>query len=186
MFVVLEGIDGCGKDTQIQLLRNNLQFEYFKYPTSKFTILNDYLNGKVSLDKKGLFLLFLADIADEQEKIANANFAIADRYVYSTIAYELGALSFEKSKEIVEAIGFIKPDLVLLLDISPETAQKRKAKQKKPDIYESNTKYLKEVRERFLRLAKDSFHARRWIVINADAPIDQVNKEITKEISKLL
>jgi dTMP kinase len=186
MFIVIEGIDGCGKDTQIELLKKKFDFRHFKYPTNKFSILRNYLDKKVSLDKKGLFLLFLADIADEQPEVANAKSAIADRYIYSTLAYELGAFDFEKSKKIIEDIGYIKPDLVILLDVSPETVQKRKAAQKQLDRYESDLSYLRQVRERFLKLAASSFHAKRWAVINAEDSVENVNKAMDAHISKIL
>jgi len=185
MFVVFEGIDGTGKDTQIELLKKEFDFKHFKYPTDKFSILRDYLNGEVSLEKKSSFMLFLADILDEQKKLSEQEFSIVDRYVYSTIAYELDELGFEKSKKIVEDLGFLKPGLVILLDISEETAQKRKAAQKKLDRYEGNSEYLGKVREKFLKLAGESFHS-KWVVVDAEGSVDEVNSRIKKELSKIL
>lgn len=186
MLVVFEGVDGSGKDTQLQLLRKNLSFEYFKYPTSNYAILRDYLNKKTSLSKKASFLLFLSDIANEQEKlqraVENAELVFVDRYVYSTIAYELGDLGYEKSKMLVNEIDFIKPDLVILLDIKIELAQKRKSMQKEPDRYESDGSYLEEVRQKFLRQAKENFHAKRWVVIDASLSPSDVNKAIMEKL----
>ncbi|MBU0585986.1 deoxynucleoside kinase, partial [Candidatus Micrarchaeota archaeon] len=88
MLIVIEGIDGCGKETQIKLLKEKLDFDLFKYPTRNFSILTEYLEKKKEVSKKALFHLFLADIANEQEKVAKSEFAILDRYVFSTIAYE--------------------------------------------------------------------------------------------------
>ena len=67
MLIVAEGGDGCGKNTQIDLLKKKLEFEFFKYPTKNFPIIEDYLEGRIALHPKSLFLLFLADIAEEQE-----------------------------------------------------------------------------------------------------------------------
>ena len=186
MFIVIEGIDGCGKDTQMELLKKDFDFKHFKYPTSKFSILRDYLNGKISLDKKSSFLLFLSDIADEQPKVREEKFSIADRYIYSTIAYELGEIGFEKAKKIASDIGFMEPDLVILLDISPETAQKRKTAQKELDRYEGNLEYLEGVRGKFLKLAEESYHAKKWIVINAEGSVEEINTRMKEEISKML
>ncbi|MFH2106644.1 MAG: dTMP kinase, partial [Candidatus Micrarchaeota archaeon] len=107
MIVVIEGIDGCGKDTQIELLRKEMKFEYFKYPTKDNQEIKDYLekkgrwssgankqgNENMFLDKEGMEImrLFLDDIYAEQKKLAEASkkgLVIVDRYVFSTIAYQ--------------------------------------------------------------------------------------------------
>jgi len=185
MFVVLEGIDGTGKDTQIELLKKDFNFKHFKYPTNKFSILRDYLNGEISLEKKSSFMLFLADILDEQKKLEETGTAIVDRYVYSTIAYELEEIGFEKSKKIVQDLGFLKPEVVVLLDITAETAQKRKTAQKELDRYEGNSEYLGKVREKFLKLAEESFHS-RWVVVDAEGTVEEVHSRIKQELSKIL
>ena len=169
---VLEGGDGTGKGTQIDLLRERFpDAVFFKYPTVNFSMLNDYLEKKIELDPKSLFLLFLSDIANEQEKIREAEnegkMVILDRYVFSTIAYELDSIDYSQAKKIIESIDFIKPKKVILLDISPEAAQKRKKAQKALDRYESDMQYLGKVRENFKRLAKDRFLCEDWTTIDA-------------------
>ncbi|MFH1221949.1 MAG: hypothetical protein V1492_02590, partial [Candidatus Micrarchaeota archaeon] len=160
-----------------------------KYPTGKYSLLRDYLDKKIALDKKASFLLFLSDIADEQQNLQSltaSKTVIADRYVYSTIAYELGALGFEKSKKLVDDVGFVKPDAVILLDMPPEAAQKRKIAQKQLDRYEADNGYMAGVRSRFLKLAEERFHAKKWIVINADQPVEKVAADIKEQLSKIL
>jgi len=58
MIVVLDGVDGSGKDTQIALLKEKLDFTHFKYPTDKFPSLREYLEKKREVSQKSLFLLF--------------------------------------------------------------------------------------------------------------------------------
>lgn len=181
MIIVFEGIDGCGKDTQIKLLRKRLDFTFMRYPTNNFSILNDYLEKKITLSSKCLFHLFLADIANEQEKleaVAKTNVAVLSRYVFSTIAYEVDGISYEQGKRIVEATSFIKPDLVLYLDITPETAQERKRKQKQLDSYEKNLNYLAQVRANYLRLYEEQFLARKWVKIDGSKSIEEVHAQI--------
>ena len=185
--IVFEGVDGCGKDTQIALLKEKLDFTHFKYPTDTFPSLREYLEKKRELSPKSLFLLFLADIANEQEKLADMlELSVIDRYVFSTIAYDKH-FSYGQAKDLVSDIGFVRPDLVILLDLPPEVAYKRKMEQKEaegvsPDRYDEDVEYLKHVRERFLTLKEDSFMCDSWVVLDAT----KSPKELHEEILKLL
>jgi len=178
MFVVVEGIDGSGKDTQIDLLRKDMEFSYFKHPTKTFPTMRDYLDGKLLLDPKALFLLFLSDIANTQRSIANSSgITIVDRYVFSTIAYEIEGISYYGAKSIVETVGYFAPDKVILFDIPASLATERKKAQKSPDRYESNPGYLERVRERFLQLAEEKFMTPNWTVIDASKSIGEVHRD---------
>ena len=185
MIIVIEGLDGAGKGTQIELLKNKFSdLPAFKYPTGNYSMLNDYLEKKVSIDPKSLFLLFLADIAGDQEKVAEASkrykHIVLDRYVFSTIAYECGGIDYADGKKIVEGVGYQKPDLVILLDIDGKMAQERKKKQKDLDRYEENVKYLDEVRANFLKLYEERFLTPNWYKIDARKSIELVHAEIMK------
>lgn len=185
MLVVFEGIDGCGKETQIRLLREKRpDAAVFKYPTRSYQMLNDYLEKKVSIDPKSLFMLFLADIAEEQQKVKKAlsenKLVVLDRYVFSTLAYEVNGISYERGKKIVESVGFLKPDKVILLDITPETSQERKRKQKELDRYEEDVAYLGTVRSNFLKLHGERFLTPNWHKIDAGKGIAAVHADIMK------
>lgn len=184
MLIVFEGIDGCGKDTQIDLLRKKLDFEFLRYPTRNFGILNDYLEKKVKLSSKSLFHLFLADIADEQKRILEAKSKplVLSRYVFSTIAYEVDGINYANGKKIVEASGFIKPDLVIYMDIDAGTSQARKSKQKQLDRYEENKKYLASVRANYLKLYEDKFLTTNWRLVDASKNIEDVHQQIVKHL----
>ena len=189
MLVVIEGIDGCGKETQILLLRENYpDAQVFKYPTKNFQMLNDYLEKKIEVAPKSIFLLFLSDIANEQRKIKEAldggKIVILDRYVFSTIAYEVNEFLYPQAKKIVEGIGFIRPEKVLLLDISPDVSQERKSKQKQLDRYEEDKKYLGRVRENFLRLYEEKFLCDDWRKIDGSKSVEDVHMEMVKALKK--
>lgn len=184
MLIVIEGIDGCGKETQIKLLKEKLDCVVFKYPTKHYSILNDYLEKKVYPDPKALFLLFLADIAEEQRKVKAAldegRMVILDRYVLSTIAYEVDGIGYEDGKGIVENVGYLEPDMVLLLDIDERTSQERKKGQKELDRYEEDMAYLARVRSNFLRLHEDRFLTPNWHMIDAGRDIASVHADMMR------
>jgi dTMP kinase len=187
MLIVFEGIDGCGKETQIGLLKQKLAFSYFKYPTRNFGILNDYLEKKTHLSSKSLFHLFLADIANQQEEAARAaksGIAVLDRYVFSTISYEVDGISYENGKKIVEATDFLKPDLVIYMDISEDISQERKRKQKQLDRYEEDKKYLARVRANYLKLCKDKLLTKNWQLVDASKSVEEVHSQILEALGK--
>jgi dTMP kinase len=182
--VAIEGIDGCGKNTQIELLKDQLGAVIFKYPTRNNKTLNDYLEKRVSIEPKELFMLFLSDIKNDQKNIADAlkknKYVLLDRYIFSTIAYELDAFSYDEAKELVRSAGLLKPDMVILLDIDEKTSQARKSKQKQLDRYEENANYLKKVRGTFLRLFEERFLTPTWHRIDARKDIASVQADVIK------
>ena len=189
MLIVFEGIDGSGKETQIRLLREALtkmgrSSAVVKYPTKKTQILNDYLEKKASVDPKALFLFFLADIADDRPNVENAlrshDAVILDRFVFSTIAYEVDSFDLGKGRAIVESVGYMRPDHVVLLDIDPQASQERKRKQKELDRYEENVAYLGRVRANYLRLLEERFLTPNWHKVDAGRPIEAVHADIMK------
>ena len=183
MKLLIEGADGSGKGTQIALLKNKLGFAHFKYPTSSFPILREYLEKKRELSPQSRFLLFLADIANEQGKLAETpGLCVIDRYVMSTIAYDTH-YPYEKAKSLVSGMGFLRPDIVVLLDLPPGVACQRKKGQKEkegksPDRYDEDLEFLKHVRERFLKLMEDSFLCDKWVVLDATKPPEELHNEI--------
>lgn len=189
MLIVFEGIDGSGKETQIRLLREALEKKgksstVVKYPTRKTQILNDYLEKKAAVDPKALFLFFLADIADDRQNVEKAlsssDVVILDRYIFSTIAYEVDSFDMGKGKSIVESVGYRKPDRVILLDLDPRVSQERKKKQKELDRYEENVAYLARVRSNYLRLLEERFLTPNWHKVDAGRPIEAVHADILK------
>ncbi len=195
VLVVFEGIDGSGKETQIRLLREWLankgkKSAVLKYPTRNTQILNDYLEKKAVVDPKALFLFFLADIAADrpnvEKALASNDVVILDRYVFSTIAYEVDSLDHERGSKIVESVGYPKPDHVILLDVDPKVSQERKKKQKELDRYEENVAYLGRVRSNYLRLLGERFLTPAWHKVDAGRPIESVHAEIVKLFAPLV
>ncbi|MFA6530803.1 MAG: dTMP kinase [Candidatus Micrarchaeia archaeon] len=183
MLIVFEGIDGCGKGTQIELLKKELggTLEIFKYPTNKTPELNEFLEKKKEFDQREVFHLFLKDIMNEQDEVREklkAGIVVLDRYVLSTAAYEKDGISSSEAKKIISGMGFLKPDLVILMDMDPKVSQERKRKQKSLDRYEADVKYLENVRKNFLELAKERFLTPNWHIIDASQSVSVVHQKI--------
>ncbi len=187
MYICLEGIDGSGKSTQIEMLMKWIEetglevfrvFEPTDSPTGR--LIREMLQNPNATNRnvqKTLALLFAADRTVLMDKIVQAEEAnkivISDRCFYSSMVYQNG-------KEWIAEINKFakKPDIVLLLDIDPETAISRC--EGKDSFEEMN--FLREIRERYLELAdKEGF-----TVVNANNGLNKVHDDIKRVVAHKL
>ncbi len=142
-FIVLEGLDGAGKSTQIKALGNYLEKRgisqyYIHFPRTGSRIFGDliarYLRGEFGdisqLDPYLVALIYAGDRKDAAPDIIrhleNKDYVIVDRYVYSNIAYQCAKIKEKNSQNKLK--GWIldleynynqipKPDVSLFLDV---------------------------------------------------------------------
>jgi dTMP kinase len=187
MYMCLEGIDGSGKSTQIEILMKWLEecglkvfrvFEPTDSPAGR--LIRDMLQNPNATNEnfqKTLALLFAADRTILMDKIGQAEEAdkivISDRCFYSSMVYQNG------TEWIAEINKFAKkPDIVLLLDIDPETALYRCEGK---DNFE-NRDFLVKIRKRYLELAdKEGF-----MVVNANNGLNKVHDDIKRVVARKL
>ena len=131
LFIVFEGVDGCGKSTQAakfaEWLENIIGKKVIR--TAEPFMLRDLILGKKDLSVLSELLLFLADRAEHVNKVIKpaleaGDNVICERYNASTLAYQTGGHKVEISqvKNLIEACEFPKPDATVFLDLSPKTA----------------------------------------------------------------
>jgi len=196
-FIVIEGIDGCGGQTQTNLLKkhfgeNNILFLSFPaYDTNLGKIIDDFLHKRIVYNKDIELLIFYADILQFKQEILKAlsedKTIICDRYFTSTITYQ--SLDNEKSIDKIFKLNDIFnlpiPDICFLLDISAEESQKRKTNEKgfdKLDRNESNLMFLDSVRQQYLKVAKNQIFC-KWEIIDGHKSISEVFNKIISIIS---
>ena len=143
MFIVVEGLDGSGKSTQLRLLRNYLEEREIDFRDIHFPRLNmgvygalvaEFLKGDYgtieSVHPKLVALLYAGDRKEHlwqiQEWLDNGYLVIADRYVNSNIAFQCAKIEDEDSKSSLKnwimdlEFGhhqLVKPDLSVFLDV---------------------------------------------------------------------
>ena len=195
--ITFEGIEGVGKSTQINLLKDyiesrGLSASIFREPGSTSigeNIRSILLDSKENLSKESELLLMFAaraQLISEKVKISNTDFILFDRFYDASVAYQgYGrGLSVDFINNLISFINCPQPDLTFLLDISVENGFKRKINDVKDRIESSGDEFFDKVRQGYLKIAKSQ--PERIKVIDAMGSIDDINKEIIKEVSKLL
>ena len=199
-FIVIEGIDGCGKTTQVDEISKWLPNSGLMPMDSKLittrepggSLLGKKLRSLIlenNNDNKpsslAELLLYSADRAEHVAKIIspalnNKNWVISDRFSDSTLAYQgYGRninLEIIKNIESIVCQG-VSPDMTIFLEITPEESILRR-KNQIPDRMESEgIKFLEKVNEGFKLIAKE----KNWKIIPASQNIKTISKQI-KEI----
>lgn len=205
IFIVLEGIDGCGKSTQIQHLSKWLPQSGLIPEGSKLITTREPGGTKLGNSIRELLLrnyndnspepltellLYAADRAQHVSQVIlpainNGHWVISDRFSSSTMAYQgfgrdLNKRMIEKLEDI--ATKGITPNLTLLLDISVTESIKRRRNNSKDRMESEGEIFLERVSDGFKSLAKD----KKWITVSSHEKEELVSKAIEKEIIKLL
>lgn len=197
-FIVIEGIDGSGKTTQIELLAEKLRREGRKVcvtaePTSSVSggLLRDALGGIYSRTECEMAALFVLDRIFHNVNPNGINAmtergidVVCDRYYYSSLAYQGSRTSFEWVKNMnLECPEIRVPDICIFLDITPEESLKRIAKDRtSTELYEKK-ETLEAVRKRFFEVF-DMLKGRDNIKI-LDTSGDSV-EDVAVKISELI
>lgn len=187
MYIVLEGIDGAGKSTQIKMLKewlesNGLRVETIVEPTDlevgklirKLLTRSDATSDTM---QKTLGLLFAADrliLMDKIEQLEKDNIVvISDRSFYSSLSYQ------DPQDWIKEINKFAKiPDLVLLLDLDVKKSVERCDG---TDEFE-NEEFLIGVKQNYLDLAESNDNFK---IIDANNGPNKVSSDIKKAVAPL-
>ena len=200
LFITFEGIDGCGKTTQLNLLRDYLISKghdvlITREPGGNHQlgkdIRNILLHTQCEVDSKAEMFLFLADRAQHINKFILPNLkagkiVLCDRHTDSTLAYQ-GYGRGQNIEEIIFlndiATNNIKPDLTFIYDIDIDTSNLRVGKEK-DRMESSGSMFLEKVRLGYLTIAKNN--PERIKVINAANSIETVFEDTKKHIDNIL
>lgn len=198
--ITFEGIDGCGKTTQAELLKTYLagcgySSHIFREPGS--TVVGEKIRSLLldssNTDMEPLAELFLYLAARVQitrlvikPALDNGDIVIMDRYSDSTVAYQGFArfIGREITQQLnVIATSGITPDLTFIIDCSPETALSRFPG--RPDRLESEgISFMYRVREGFLSLS--AAEPERCVLIDGDQPVDEIRSRILSVVRERL
>lgn len=209
--IVIEGIDGSGKTTQIQLFQQYLKEQGILNEAISFPRYGDNIYGKLikrylegefgDILQVNPYLIALAYAGDRlmarssvTDWLSEGKTVIANRYVPSSKAHLGANLSEDKRQEFFKWLDELeyhtnripKEDLTILLDVDPRSGQKN-VSGRGYDLHEESLKHLQEARQVYLELAKTQSN---WQIINCmegdqmRSPQD-IHQELVKILDKL-
>ncbi len=155
-FLVIEGLDGSGKSTQIRLLRkyldeNGIIYKYIHFPRSDYGVFGDliarFLRGELGkIDEVNPYLVSLIYAADRHDAkgemmdwLLEGSLLLVDRYVMSNVAFQCAKMeSAAQKRDLKEWIiqleyvnyGIPRPDLSLFLDVPFEFTREKLGSQR--------------------------------------------------------
>lgn len=201
LFITMEGTDGAGKSTQINLLNdylNNKGFNVIFVREPGGTKISEKIRD-IILDKENSEMNFMTEAllyASSRAQLVNqvilpelkkGSIVLCDRFVDSSIVYQgiarnLGIDVVKKINNI--ATGGLIPDITFFLDLSPEKAMQRKKDQKELDRLESEKDiFYKKVYNGYKKLIEAD--SERIKVIDATKSIEKIHKDIVCNLEKI-
>ena len=204
-FITFEGIDGCGKSTQMRLLASQLRMRGLEVVTTREpggtplgkrlrTVL---LDPQIEVDPLAELLLFAADRAQHvrtmlRPAIESGSVVLSDRYADATAAYQGAGRNFttEMITEVINlATGGLKPDLTLIFDLPVEECLARMSRRTENDnvtdrLDAEDAAFHTRVRNAYLQLAADE--PDRVRVINASGSINETHDRVIEIVTPFL
>ena len=203
MFITFEGLDFCGKSTQVKLLKEKLESIGKKVVIIREPggteisekvrdILLDKENSAMHIEAE--LLLFSASRAQlVREKIIpllkDGTFVVSDRFHDSSIAYQGYGRGINLDSVVAIqkfAIGDAVPEITFFIDLSLNDIDKRREKfgTKNLDRIElSENDFYNKVREGYHELSKAE---KRFKVIDGTQSIEKIHSQIIEELKKLV
>ena len=191
MIIVIEGGDQAGKLTQSKMLEKALKkrkiktklFHFPNYQTPIGKEIRQYLDGKRKFPPQVIHCLLAANRWEKLNQIKAAqeknSVLIMNRYYQSNLIYGIANGMKPKWLENLDA-DMPKADLVILLDVSQKESFHRQKTNR--DKFEQNKEFLQKISTVYKTIAKK----KRWKIIDATKPKQEVHQEILKTFSKKL
>ncbi len=198
--IVLEGLDGCGKSTQLELAVKALTecgedvrlISFPNYESHSGALVSDYLRGDIPCEGEvgayaagSLYAVdrYVSFITDWKRDFDAGRTIVSGRYTTSNAIYQMTKLAQNERDSYLDwlwdyeykKLGLPEPDVVIFLDMPLEVSQKLLSKryegdESKKDIHESNLEFMRRCRESALYTAEKC----AWRIINCsdgDAPL---------------
>ncbi len=205
-FVTFEGVEGCGKSTQAELLRTNLEKEGFRVVFSREPggteigerirqiLLDRHLGKMEPLTELFLYLASRAQNVQEliRPALSEGAIVICDRFADASLAYQGAGREIGSSRVMdlnrTATFGLV-PDYTILLDVPVETGMERKltgaeATVERDRIEREELEFHSRVRKGYLTLARD--FSDRVDVFDGTLEREELARDIAGRVKKRL
>ncbi|MDR2501926.1 MAG: deoxynucleoside kinase [Oscillospiraceae bacterium] len=209
--IVLEGVDGSGKSTQMKLLRARLEgadrryISFPRYEEASSFLVRMYLGGKIrtSPDEVNAYAastFFAADryisfMRDWGGFYERGGTILTDRYTTSNAIHQASKLDEGARAEYwrwlydyeFNRLGLPKPDLVLYLNVPFDTLTRRISARSahcgaRADIHESDTEYLRSC----VKCGFDAAKHYGWTLVDGTRPAEQIQRDLIISLGGIL
>lgn len=201
-FFALEGIDGSGKSTQLELLARRLEQAGFPCLTTCEptagpigSLLRQVLTGQIPCDSRVVAPLFTADRLDHLlngenglcRAVERGLTVLSDRYYFSSYAYQSVDLPLEWVIEVNRPCAqLLRPTATVFIDVSPELALARIAQNReRTELFETEDR-LTRTREQYLKAFELEKGREQVILIPGDRDVETIASDIWSTISTFL
>ncbi|MBT4570733.1 MAG: dTMP kinase [Nitrosomonadales bacterium] len=198
-FITLEGVDGAGKTTHIEFIKNylsDLGIHYVMTREPGGTLLGERLRDILLHDEmtpETETMLMFAARNEHIDKVIRPNLlsgavVISDRFTDASYAYQAGGKGVKEEKiDILKnwVQGSLQPDLTFLFDLPVEISMERLKKTKNLDKFERENKNFHEnIRKKYLMLANAC--AERFVVLDSQKSIEEIQCQIKLKLDEAL
>jgi len=197
LFIVFEGIDGCGKSTVMQAVKESLQLRGYPIKSTREPggtdcpaaekIRDILLHSSVPLCPEAEASLFAASRAQHVRNfiiptLQKGCIVHSDRFLWSSLVYQ--GVGRNLGIQLVEminapAVQDLSPDIIFLFDLPVSVSWKRIRKQKHDRFEKEGIKFQEKLRKAYLGLAQMNLKA---VVVDAALPEKEVAETVFNEI----
>lgn len=203
LFITLEGIDGCGKSTQREMLAEQLKRRGFEIVVTREpggTEIGEGIrqllvsDASVHIAPTTELLLYVAARAQHVAELIRPSvdagrIVISDRYTDSTVAFQGYGRGLDL--DVIESLnrfatGDLKPDLTIVFDLDPNTARSRSVSRPVGGLLgafdEQHADFHQRMRAGYLKLAKND--PSRIHVVDASGSADETHGQVMSVVLK--
>ena len=204
-FITFEGIDGCGKSTQMRMLASELRLRGREVVVTRepggtplgTRVRQLVLDAEEQVDPLAELLLYAADRAQHVRTLVrpaldSGHVVLSDRYADATVAYQGAGRGFpdETILAVVSlATGGLKPDLTLVFDLPVEESQRRAAHRsdkghQRDRLDAEDAAFHTRVRDAYQRIA--AAEPERVRVIDASGSVQETQANVMRVVMPFL
>lgn len=194
MFIVIEGIDGAGCETQGKNLVKMLQdsgkkaslIKYPDYERNVGKLIKEFLYQNKDLTAEQQFLLYTMQFVMDSKMISEKRqneILIADRYFTTTLCYQtLEGVNMNLALEYAKNFKIQVPDAVYYLNVDPDIAIQRKSgENKEKNRREKDFEFIRLTHKKYQELVDGQIWT-KWENIDGNKGIEEITKDIYNKL----